>query len=410
MSNISELCEILNEGIDKNYDYIKNIKNPKELIIALQDLDLMIGNQKVKETIVGQINFFIYSDKVNTKDDQGMLNALFYGPPGVGKTETAKKVSRIWNAMGIIKNNKRKEKKIFKNNNENSGIWMIAFIFITIAIVIIFSYKKLGLLTTFSLLISLFFVFTIIKNDYTNFNFEDYLMKEEINEKTKEEFSENEGEFFKIVSRENFIDKYSGWTATKTRKLLEESLGKVLFVDEAYSLVNGPQDNFGNEALTEINLFIDKYPNEIIIIFAGYKENLENTVFAVQPGLKRRFMWHFDCPGYSIEELYEIFKLQLKKKNWKIENDEESLNLFKKYEFAFPAFGGDTSKLTYFSMLEHSKNFIKNPKGEASSFLRVSEIESGIKKLLSNNIEENKTVKNENNLMKLFNGMQNYQI
>ena len=410
MSNVKELCEILQEGIDKKHDYINHIKNPKELINSLTDLDQMIGNEKVKETIVGQINFFIYSDKIQSEDNFGMLNALFYGPPGVGKSETAKKVSRIWNSLGIIKYDKnssnRKNKKISISYKKYP--WLITLLFIIIAIAIICFYKKIGILSVIFLLISLFFIYNFVVNELSmETRYYEIEQNKEDYDNEEKTFNDNE-EIFKVVSRENFIDKYSGWTATKTRKLLEESLGKVLFVDEAYSLVNGPNDNFGNEALTEINLFIDRHPNEIIIIFAGYKENLENTVFAIQPGLKRRFMWHFECPGYTIEQLYQIFKLQLLKKNWKIEDDEKTLELFQNYHYAFPAYGGDTSKLAYFSMLEHSKNFIKNP-NYSNPILKVDEIEKGIQKLLNNNIEESKSISSNSSNNQLLNLMKDFQ-
>lgn len=97
-------------------------------------------------------------------------------------------------------------------------------------------------------------------------------------------------QIIKVVTRADFVDRYVGWTSPKTIKLLEENLGKVLFVDEAYSLINGPHDEFGMEALTALNLFLSQRPREIIVVFAGYKDLLQTGVYSVQPGLKRRFI------------------------------------------------------------------------------------------------------------------------
>ena len=88
-------------------------------------------------------------------------------------------------------------------------------------------------------------------------------------------------QIIKVVTRADFVDRYVGWTSPKTIKLLEENLGKVLFVDEAYSLINGPHDEFGMEALTSLNLFLSQHSKEIIVIFAGYKDLLQTGVYSV---------------------------------------------------------------------------------------------------------------------------------
>ena len=97
-----------------------------------------------------------------------------------------------------------------------------------------------------------------------------------------------DSDIIKVVTRADFVDRYVGWTSPKTVKLLEENLGKVLFVDEAYSLINGPHDEFGMEALTALNLFLSQRPKEIIVIFAGYKDLLESGPYAVQTWVKTK--------------------------------------------------------------------------------------------------------------------------
>ena len=79
-------------------------------------------------------------------------------------------------------------------------------------------------------------------------------------------------EKFLQVDRSDFVGEYAGWTEAKTRTLLEESRGKVLFIDEAYNLVTDERDSFGKVALTALNKFMSENPDEIIVIFAGYHD------------------------------------------------------------------------------------------------------------------------------------------
>ena len=103
------------------------------------------------------------------------------------------------------------------------------------------------------------------------------------------------------------------------------------------------------EALTALNLFLSQHSNEIIVIFAGYKDLLETGPYSVQPGLRRRFMWQFDCEGYNAEQLFEIFRIQLDKKGWGLTDNAASLKLFINNYDAFPAFGGDTERAAFFA-------------------------------------------------------------
>ena len=66
-------------------------------------------------------------------------------------------------------------------------------------------------------------------------------------------------------------------------------------------------------------------------------------------------MWRFDCEPYSGEELAEIFFLQAKAEAWEIENSDKIRKLIARNESAFPAYGGDTSRLLYLSSLEASR-------------------------------------------------------
>jgi len=160
----------------------------------------------------------------------------------------------------------------------------------------------------------------------------------------------------RIVSREDFVGGYLGQTALKTEKLLQESLGKVLFIDEAYSMVSDEKDSYGREALTVLNRFMSEHPDEIIIIFAGYKELMEATIFKVQPGLKSRCTWAFEIEGYSDKGLADIFRNQVTKTRWFIDSDIDIVKFFKKNKDEFPSYGRDTNRLLFYCKICYAEN------------------------------------------------------
>ena len=126
-------------------------------------------------------------------------------------------------------------------------------------------------------------------------------------------------------------------------------------------------------------------PNEIIVIFAGYQDLLEKGIFSAQPGLKRRFMYHFQCDGYTAEQLFKIFKLQLAKKGWGVDDEKEVVELFIKEKDAFPFNGGDTERLTHYAKVEHSKQFMAKGGNMKLNKLSPDNIKNGIEKLKANN-------------------------
>lgn len=160
---------------------------------------------------------------------------------------------------------------------------------------------------------------------------------------------------FVVAAREDLIAEYLGQTAPKTKKVLESARGGVLFIDEAYSLCNmdgGSKDKYGEECLTTINEFMSLYPDEIIIIFAGYKDKLMTSIFKAQPGLMRRCAYFFEIKDYTINGLNKIFNRQLNKNGWSLDENvilrdilSETQDLIKE------GGGGFTEKLAFFCKL-----------------------------------------------------------
>lgn len=179
-----------------------------------------------------------------------------------------------------------------------------------------------------------------------------------------------------IVSREHFVAEFVGHTAIKTENLLKKNIGKVLFIDEAYSLINGERDTFGMEALTVLNRFMSEHSHEIIIIFAGYKDLLQKTIFTSQPGLRRRCGWTFEVNGYTPIGLATIFRQQINLRGWKIDPDIDLIKFFTTHTPQFSNYGGDTEKLAFccklaYSSLKFDQTYESVLNGKTTSFDNV---------------------------------------
>lgn len=121
---------------------------------------------------------------------------------------------------------------------------------------------------------------------------------------------------FREVSRADLIAKYLGQTAIKTQDVIDECVGGVMFIDEAYALGHSDgRDSFSKECLDTLNKNLsDK--RDFLCIIAGYKKDLDNCFFNMNEGLKRRFSFRYDIEKYDYKELLEIFKSKVLKTGW----------------------------------------------------------------------------------------------
>ena len=129
-----------------------------------------------------------------------------------------------------------------------------------------------------------------------------------------------------IASRSDLVAGYVGQTAIKTRNKIREALGGVLFIDEAYALNRGQKD-FGKEAIDTIVDEMTKHNENLVIILAGYKAEMEEFI-ASNPGLESRFKKYFHFQDYTAEELLEMTNFYVE--SYKYELEEEALNYLKK--------------------------------------------------------------------------------
>lgn len=121
------------------------------------------------------------------------------------------------------------------------------------------------------------------------------------------------------VGRAELIADYVGQTAGKVKEAFKKAKGKVLFIDEAYSLMEDRRGSFGDEAINTIVWEMENNREDTIVIFAGYPKEMKKF-FSKNPGLRSRVPFTVRFDDYSSDELVEICKLEAKKRCFTIED------------------------------------------------------------------------------------------
>nr|YP_010952196.1 rubisco expression protein [Gloiopeltis furcata]WMP13865.1 rubisco expression protein [Gloiopeltis furcata] len=119
------------------------------------------------------------------------------------------------------------------------------------------------------------------------------------------------------VTRDDLVGQYIGHTAPKTKEVLKQAMGGVLFIDEAYYLYKPDNErDYGAEAIEILLQVMENQRDDLVVIFAGYKDRMEKF-YASNPGLSSRVTNHVDFPDYTAEELMKIAKLMLQEQQYK---------------------------------------------------------------------------------------------
>ena len=114
------------------------------------------------------------------------------------------------------------------------------------------------------------------------------------------------------TDRAGLVAEFIGQTAIKTDKVIESALDGVLFVDEAYALSTGGDNDYGKEAISTLLKRMEDYRDRLIVILAGYTNQMKDFI-ASNPGLQSRFSRYIAFPDYTAEELVQIFELNMRK-------------------------------------------------------------------------------------------------
>lgn len=120
----------------------------------------------------------------------------------------------------------------------------------------------------------------------------------------------------KVVDRSDLVGEYVGQTEKKTKEVLEQSLGGVLFIDEAYQLASNSNSDFGRQAIETLLTYLEDHRDKFIVILAGYTKQMEDFL-NVNPGLPSRIPHRIVFPSYSPEEVATIVENNITN-NWQV--------------------------------------------------------------------------------------------
>ena len=191
------------------------------------------------------------------------------------------------------------------------------------------------------------------------------------------------------------IAGYLGQTAIKTRDLIKECLGGVLFIDEAYALGNAEgRDSFSKEAIDTLCEALSDHKDNLMVIIAGYEQELKHCFFNYNKGLESRFTWRFKTDDYNANELRQIFEKKVVDAGWKLKESagddwfEENLDYFKYY-------GRDMETLFCKTKIAHSRRVFCLPQEDKQKITKA-DLDKGLEAYLANDEVRNRKERVEN--------------
>jgi Holliday junction resolvasome RuvABC ATP-dependent DNA helicase subunit len=190
---------------------------------------------------------------------------------------------------------------------------------------------------------------------------------------------------FKKVTRGDLVAGYLGQTALKTKNVINDSLGGVLFIDEAYSLGNNRDtDSYSKECIDTLCEAMSDHKHDLMVIIAGYENELEDTFFSVNRGMDSRFIWRFKIDEYNSSELTQIFKKKVLETDWTFENiDDIQTKWFDKRKQEFRNYGRDMELLFSFAKISHARRIYGKPP-ETRKKLSLDDLNNGYDTFIKN--------------------------
>lgn len=197
---------------------------------------------------------------------------------------------------------------------------------------------------------------------------------------------------FKKVTRSDLVAGYLGQTAIKTKKVITECLGGCLFIDEAYSLANGDrEDSYSKECLDTLCEAMSEHKEDLMVIIAGYEDELYDTFFRANRGLESRFIWRFKIDQYSALELMHIFTKKITENDWNISVDNKQLSQwFESKKDTFKNFGRDMELLFSYTKISHGRRIYGKP-NDVRRIINLDDLEKGYKSFLMNSRKKNES-------------------
>jgi probable Rubsico expression protein CbbX len=164
--------------------------------------------------------------------------------------------------------------------------------------------------------------------------------------------------------RNDLVGEYIGQTAPKTKKVLQNAMGGVLFIDEAYYLHRpGDSRDYGQEVIDILLQVMENERDKFVVILAGYKDRMD-TFFTSNPGMRSRIAHHLDFADYQIGELVAIGQLMLHQSSYYLSPDAElAFRDFLKGQMHLPDFGNARSVRNELerARLRHARRLATDP-------------------------------------------------
>ena len=354
IQRLIEIREAINNPQSVSAEKYKYIRDLNQLELTLNALSSHIGNDIVKDDVSEKIYSIIrdiYNEREHgVKYDRSKNNICIYGIPGTGKTTIAKLIGEIMISVGALDKISTYEActekftKMGDQMDEGLILPFLLLLFYASSSMSLGLNKKTAGIVAFIIIILVIGIF--IYWYYSGSESENESETKKKKPKPYENKYSYKTQSVVMASPSDFVASYLGQTVPKSEAFISSNKGNVIIIDETYEFASSDRDMFGKKALTVINASISENPGDIIYIFIGYKDKMIETVFKLQPGLERRFNWHFDCLSYSNEELFSIFEIKLKEKrlNYNQSDRRQIIELFSTCEFKDQ--GGDIEKLT----------------------------------------------------------------
>ena len=195
---------------------------------------------------------------------------------------------------------------------------------------------------------------------------------------------------FQKVTRSDLVAGYLGQTAMKTKKAVEDAIGGVLFIDEAYSLQ--PDDIFAKECIDTLCECMSFHKNDLMVIVAGYEKDLEESIFKINRGMRSRFLWDFSLHEYTPVELYSIFRTKIERQDkWELDVKQIDDQWFIDHKSNFQYNGRDMELLFTYVKIAHSHRVYGKPTNEKYAITK-EDLNEGLEMLLQNRKTNDKQI------------------
>jgi len=188
---------------------------------------------------------------------------------------------------------------------------------------------------------------------------------------------------FKKVTRSDLVAGYLGQTAIKTKEVIQDAIDGVLFIDEAYALGNSEKkDSFAKECIDTLCEALSDNKDRLMVIIAGYEEQLNKCFFSFNNGLDSRFTWRFKTDDYTSDELRCIFEKKVLDNSWSLKSNIQT-EWFENNKDYFKFYGRDMETLFAKTKIVHSRRVFCLNESERGS-LTLEDLDKGLELFLKN--------------------------